>query len=89
MVHIREVPESNLFRDDIPISFVFPPGKCRNREPVSMRPSTLQLPFYFIIHSFHGLKALLGQGLIILKVSKSHSDTTHSVGLLRTSTTVR
>jgi len=86
MVHIREVPESNLFRDvDILISFAFPPDKCRNSEPISMKLSPLQLPLYFIIHSFHGSKALLGLGLIVLNVSVSHSDTPHSVGILWTS----
>ena len=90
MLHIREVPKSNLFRDvDILISFAFPPDKCRNSEPVSMKLSPLQLPFYFIIHSFHGSKALPGLGLIVLNVSISHSDTAHSVGLLRKSTTGR
>jgi hypothetical protein len=44
-----------------------------------MRPSTLQHPFCFLIHSFHGSKAVLGLGLIILKVSRSYSDTTYSV----------
>jgi len=90
MVHIREVPESNLFQDvDILISFAFPPDKCRNSELVSMRSSPLQLPSYFIIYSFHGSKARPGQSLFILNVSKSHSDTKHSAGLLRTNTTGR
>jgi hypothetical protein len=31
---------------------------------------------------FHGLTALVGLGLLIVEVSKSHRDTPHSVGLL-------
>jgi len=51
MVHIREVPESNLVQDvDIPNSFDVPPDKCRNSKHASMRPSPRQLPFYFLIH---------------------------------------
>jgi hypothetical protein len=90
MVYIREVPESNLFRDVyILISFAFPPDKCRNSELVSMRSSPLQLPFYFIIPSFHGSKARPDLSVIILNISRSHSNTTHSVGRLRESTTGR
>jgi hypothetical protein len=38
--------------------------------------------FFFF---YHGAKALVGQGFLIIEVSRSHSDTPHSVGLLRTS----
>ena len=31
---------------------------------------------------YHGLTALLGQDLLIVEDSRSHSDTPHSVGLL-------
>jgi hypothetical protein len=34
----------------------------------------------------HGATALVGQGLLIIQASLSHSDTPHSVGLLWTST---
>ena len=34
---------------------------------------------------FHGSTALVGQGLLIIEISRSHSDTPHWVGLLRTS----
>ena len=89
-LYIREVPESNLVRYvDIPNNFAVPPDKCRNSRPASIRPSLRQLPFFFLIHSFHGSKALLGLGLIILNVTRPHSDTTHSTGLLRTSNTGR
>ena len=37
------------------------------------------------IHFYHGATAPVGQGLLIQEVSKSHSDTQHSVGLLWTS----
>ena len=43
---------------------------------------------YCIIFScffYHGATALLGQGLLIVADSQSHSDTPHSVGLLWTS----
>jgi hypothetical protein len=33
----------------------------------------------------NGAKPLVGQGLIIIEASRSHSDTPHSVGLLWTS----
>jgi hypothetical protein len=34
---------------------------------------------------FHGSTALVSLGLLIVEVSRSHSDTLHSVGLLWTS----
>jgi len=36
--------------------------------------------FFFLI--FHDLTALMGLGLLVVEVSRSHSDTPHSVGLL-------
>jgi hypothetical protein len=33
---------------------------------------------------FHGSTALVGLDLLIVEASRSHSDTPHSVGLLRT-----
>jgi len=35
-----------------------------------------------VISFFHGTSALVGLGLLIAEVSRSHSDTPHSVGLL-------
>ena len=39
------------------------------------------LPLFF----YHGATVLVGQGLLIVEDSWSHSDTLHSVGLLWTS----
>ena len=36
-------------------------------------------------HPFHGSTVLVGLNLLTVEVSRSHSDTPHSVGLLRTS----
>ena len=44
--------------------------------------STLYINYSF---SFHGWTTLVGQGLLTVKVSRSHSDTPYSVRLLRTS----
>jgi hypothetical protein len=34
---------------------------------------------------YHGATPPVGQGLLVIEASRSHSDTLHSVGLLRTS----
>ena len=39
----------------------------------------------FLIFFYHGVTTLLGQGLLVIEASRSHSDTPQSVGLLWTS----
>jgi hypothetical protein len=53
--------------------------KRKRRNKLKYLPSAWYFP-----HPLHGAKSPVGQGLPIIEVSQSHSDTRHSVGLLWT-----